>query len=254
MARTWKKIKIGARSFFAPSDSPAIAAMLEEIAEFNAKNPGLLMQKNPPRRVQTAFGFRTTTKGVSKVSAMGVALGPRGEDVLKALGNLPAIRARKVLGATGKVIRPLAAFGGNTFAVSRVGRGIGLGLNILSVGPMDILVSAVFAIVELRSDPERFGEQQVTLAGDEDPTKGRIIDVFGKEDVFVSQESLQLAQIGTEIADQLVFGFIPESRQERATELIAALFIEPILDFAKSLVFTGIDPEGTQATGFVSPT
>lgn len=249
MVRTFKRIKIGLRSFLAPSDSPAIISMLEEIAEFSRKNPEALREfaPNKPRRVQTVFGFKTTTKPVSKLSSLSVSLGPKGVKTLTELGNLKAVRARKILGLTGKLIRPTGQFAG-IFAVSRVSRGVGLGLNILSVGPTDFLVSFAFAIAELQQNPDRFGSTEVTFAGDEEATRGEVVDVFGKQDVFVSQEALQISQLATEAVDQLAFGFIPEAGQRKATNILGALFVDPVLGFARTLAGALTDIQGDEPT------
>jgi len=251
LTRTFEKIKIGFRSFFAPSDSPALVAQLNEIAEFAAKNPESLTKFQPgvtPRRIQTAFGFKTTKKPVSALQALAVVASPKGETVLKGLGNVKAIKARKIVIAGAKAIRPIAAFGGNRFAISKVSRGIALGINVISVSPVDVAVSFAFAIAELQQDPDRFGSSELTFLGDEEATRGEFVDVFAKEDVFVSQEGLQIAQVVTETADQLAFGFIPEETQLRGTEILAALFIDPVLKGASFLAEGIVSIQGDDPT------
>lgn len=217
----FKRIKIGVRTFLAPVDNPALIAQLDEIAEFAAKNPELL--------------FVPEGKVPGVLRSMAVVFSPKGEPILKALGNVKGLKARKIIIGGAKAVRPLAQFSGNKFAISRVSRATALGINLISVSPVDILVSFAFAVAELQQNQERFGEDKLTFLGDEEPTVGRIFDVGGKKDVFVSQESLLIAQLFTETVDQLAFGFIPEAGQERATEILAAIFVEPVLDLAKFL-------------------
>jgi len=252
VARIFKKWTIGFTTFLAPVDIPVITKMMDEIAAFAAKNPDLLLNLKADRVVQTPFGFKVRKKGVSGITALAVALGPKGDAILRDTGNLAGLGTKKRIGRLASMGRPLMAI--SPIKVPLVPRAVGLGLNLIKIGPLDIFVSLVLTVFALRAAERRgefTGEVRIGFEGEE--LEGRTVSILGKG-FFVREQAAGLAFAATEFVDQLLFGVIPdEAVKEPATGVLAA-FIEGALQLIDPLVFTGLDPEGTQATGFASPT
>lgn len=235
MAQIFRKWTIQFRTFLAPVDNFAITGLMDEIAEFAAKNPELL--------------WKPTGKVPGIITSYALALGPKGKKFL----DPTALKFKKRLGRIGSIARPIFFASGLPVATTKLPRGLAFAANVASFGSMDLFMSVVFAIVNLRKSERegKFREETATIQGEE--FEGRRVQVAGKEGFFVREESSLLAEAITETADQLAFDLLPEAKQETRTRQLS-IFIEGLFRGADTLVFTGLEGSDSEATGFISPT
>ncbi len=212
MAKIFRKHIIGFRQFFAPAESFALNQLFSDMAAW-----------------KTAQLAKGTFIPIDKFK-------PRLRDGLMLLGNKKAVmdvldprtpKTLRRLSVVGKAVRPALNLAGNnilTLSSRRLGAVFGLSLNLLRVGPLDIIISAAFAVHELRRQDfeTQFGVQ------DGDPTQVEF-EAFGiKGKGIVSRESLGAAFLVTETVDQLAFGLVTEAAQDKQTFFLAALLEPPI--------------------------
>lgn len=219
---------------------------MEELAAFAAKNPDLVVQKGGIRVVQTPFGFKRTAKLPSTITSLIAVLGPKGDKILRETENLAGLRFKKRLGRIGSVARPILLSSSLGGVAGRLPRAAALGLNLFNISPLDVVVSFIFAIVNVRkslASGEFGGEIRITK--DDEEIEGRIVTRFGQE-TFVREEASGQAFLITETFDQLAFGLVPEGQQEEQTEDLSLIF-EAVIRAGEFLSFTGFEGESQAA-------